>query len=159
MPDIPLPEDLSTYIRTLESRIRALETAPRAVNTSQPWQFASADATFTTSSLTYVDSSPAGPTLTLQLNNAGNVLITAGAYIGLNDVNQTAAVSLNVNGANYIDILALGSSSGTAFTIATNVSSTRVIALAAGIYTFKLQYKVTASSANFSARSLSIQPF
>jgi len=34
MPDIPLPEDLSTYIRGMESRIRALETAPRLQNSS-----------------------------------------------------------------------------------------------------------------------------
>lgn len=34
MPDIPLPEDLSTYIRSMESRIRALETAPRLQNSS-----------------------------------------------------------------------------------------------------------------------------
>jgi len=34
MPDIPLPEDLSSYIRGLESRIRALETAPKLQNSS-----------------------------------------------------------------------------------------------------------------------------
>ncbi|CAB5217937.1 hypothetical protein UFOVP209_32 [uncultured Caudovirales phage] len=34
MPDIPQPENLSTYIRDLERRIRLLETAPRLANAS-----------------------------------------------------------------------------------------------------------------------------
>ena len=159
MPDIPLPEDLSTYIRSMESRIRALETAPRAENTSQPWQFAVVETTFTTSSLTYVDSSPAGPSITLTLTNPGNVLVTAGSYIGLNSVNQTALVSLDINGTNYFDILALVISSGIAVTTAANIASTRVVSLAAGTYVFKLKYRVTASNASFSARALSVQPF
>ena len=159
MPDIPLPEDLSTYMRSMESRIRALETAPRAQDTSQPWRFAAEETLFTTGSLTYVDSSPAGPSITLTLLNAGNVLVTAGAFIGLNSVNQTALVSLDVNGTNYFDILALSISSGISVTTAANVASTRVISLAAGTYIFKLKYRVTASNANFSARALTVQPF
>jgi hypothetical protein len=34
LPDIPQPENLSTYIRDLERRIRLLETAPRLQNSS-----------------------------------------------------------------------------------------------------------------------------
>lgn len=157
MPDIPLPEDLSTYIGGLESRIRALETAPRAQDTSLPWSSASIDATFNTASTTPVDASPPGPTVTINVGQTGNVLVTATTYIGLNSVSQTGFVYLYIDGTNYVNILAL---SNAASGIASNVSSSRVITgLSQGTHTFVLKYSASTGNVNFSGRSLIVQTF
>ena len=158
MPDIPLPEDLSTYIRSMESRIRALETAPRAEDTTQPWQFAEINATFTTSSLVDVDSTPtAGPTVTINVTQTGRVLVSAGAYIGLSLTSQTGGVQLYIDGTAYTSIAGLSNASSQ---IAANVFSSRVInGLTQGPHTFVLKYRSTGGNVNFSSRSLIVQTF
>jgi hypothetical protein len=158
MPDIPLPEDLSTYIRGMESRIRALETAPRAQDTTQPWQFAEINATFTTSSTVDVDSTPtAGPTITIDVTQTGRVLVSAGAYIGLTLTSQTAGAQLYIDGVAYTSIAGLSNASSQ---IAANVFSSRVITgLTAGPHTFLLKYRSTGGNVNFSSRSLIVQTF
>lgn len=158
MPDIPLPEDLSTYIRSIESRIRALETAPRAQDTTQPWQFAEINATFTTSSTVDVDSTPtAGPTVTIDVTQTGRVLVSAGAYIGLDLTSQTGGVTLYIDGTAYTSIAGLSNASSQ---IAANVFSSRVInGLTQGPHTFVLKYRSTGGNVNFSSRSLIVQTF
>lgn len=158
MPDIPLPEDLSTYIRSMESRIRALETAPRAQDTTQPWQFAEINATFTTSSTVDVDSTPtAGPTVTIDVTQTGRVLVSAGAYVGLTLTSQTAGVQLYIDGTAYTSIAGLSNASSQ---IAANVFSSRVInGLTQGPHTFVLKYRSTGGNVNFSSRSLIVQTF
>ena len=157
MPDIPLPEDLSTYIRSMESRIRALETAPRAQDTTQPWQFAEINATFTTSSTVDVDSSPPGPTVTIDVTQTGRVLVSAGAYIGLNLTSQTGGVQLYIDGTAYTSIAGLSNASSQ---IAANVFSSRVVTgLTQGPHTFILKYRSTGGNVNFSSRSLIVQTF
>jgi hypothetical protein len=158
MPDIPLPEDLSTYIRSMESRIRALETAPRAEDTTQPWQFASTVATFSTSSTSPVDSSPPGPTVTINVTQTGRVLVSAGAYIGLDNVSQTATMSLYIDGILYASIAGLSNQSSQ---IAANVFSSRVFTgLTQGPHTFLLKYiSNSGGNVNFSSRSLIVQTF
>jgi hypothetical protein len=157
VPDIPLPEDLSTYIRGMESRIRALETAPRAQDTTLPITYETTDATFTTSSTTDVDSSPPAPTVTVTVGQSGRVLVTASAFIGLDNTNMSGFVSLWINGVFELDILGV---SADASAMAANISSTRAISgLTAGANTFLLRYYVTSGTANFSARSLTVQTF
>ena len=157
MPDIPLPEDLSTYIRSMESRIRALETAPRAQDTTLPISFNELDTTFTTSSTTFVDSSPAGPTVTVNIGQSGRVLVSGSAYIGLDNSGMGAFVTLFVNGSDLLEIVGLSTDTSA---LAANVSSTRAITgLTPGPNTFHLKYYVTAGTANFSARSLTVQTF
>lgn len=157
MPDIPLPEDLSTYIRGMESRIRALETAPRAQDTTQPWSFNSIVATFSTSSTSPVDSSPAGPSVTVDVTQTGRVLVSAGAYIGLDTISQTASISLYIDGTLVSSIAAL---SNAASQIAGNVFSSRVFTgLTQGPHTFLLRYQSSGGNVNFSSRSLIVQMF
>ena len=157
MPDIPLPEDLSTYIRGMESRIRALETAPRAQDTTQPWQFAEINATFTTSSTVDVDSSPPGPTVTIEVTQTGRVLVSAGAYIGLDLTSQTGSVQLYIDGTVYTSIAGLSNASSQ---VAANVFSSRVVTgLTQGPHTFILKYRSTGGNVNFSSRSLIVQTF
>ena len=157
MPDIPLPEDLSTYIRGMESRIRALETAPRAQDTTQPWQFAEINATFTTSSTVDVDSSPPGPTVTIDVTQTGRVLVSAGAYIGLDLTSQTGSVQLYIDGTVYTSIAGLSNASSQ---VAANVFSSRVVTgLTQGPHTFILKYRSTGGDVNFSSRSLIVQTF
>ena len=157
MADIQQPADLASVVRGLESRIRALETAPRLQNSTLPWTSSIIDPTFNTGSPTAVDSSPAGPTITIDVGQNGRVLVTASAYIGLNATGQTGSIDLYVDGAYTVNILALSNS---ASTIAANVSSSRVITdLSIGSHTFTLKYRVTTGDANFSSRSLIVQPF
>lgn len=157
MPDIPLPEDLSTYMRSMESRIRALETAPRAQDTSLPWVSDEDDGTFNTASLVAVDATPAGPTVTVNVGQTGNVLVTATAYIGLNSFSQTGYVDLYIDGSYWVNILAISQS---ATLLAANVSSSRVInGLTEGPHIFTLKYLVSGGNVNFSGRSLIVQTF
>jgi hypothetical protein len=158
MPDIPLPEDLSTYIRSMESRIRALETAPRAQDTTQPWQFASTVATFSTSSTSPVDSSPPGPSVTIDVTQTGRVLVSAGAYIGLDTTAQTATIGLYIDGILFSSIAGLSNASSP---IAANVFSSRVFtSLTQGPHTFLLKYVSNfGGNVNFSSRSLIVQTF
>jgi hypothetical protein len=157
MPDIPLPEDLSTYIRSMESRIRALETAPRAEDTTQPWQFSSTVATFSTSSTVDVDASPPGPTVTINVTQTGRVLVSAGAYIGLDATGQTATIGLYIDNILSSSIAGLSNQSSQ---IAANVFSSRVFTgLTAGPHTFLLKYRSTGGNVNFSSRSLIVQTF
>lgn len=157
MPDIPTPEDLGTYLKELERRVRVVETAPRASDTTFPITFDSLNATFTTSSLSYVDSSPAGPTVTVNVGQSARVLVTASAYIGLDNTSMSGFVGLFVNGTRLLDIVGLSNASSQ---IAANVSSTRAVTgLTPGPNTFLLRYFVTAGTGNFSARSLTVQTF
>jgi hypothetical protein len=157
VPDIPTPEDLGTYLKDVERRVRVLETAPRAQDTTLPITFADLDSTFTTSSTTFVDSSPAGPTVTVNVGQSGRVLVSASAYIGLNNTNMSAFITLFVNGSDLLEIVGLSNASSQ---IAANVSSTRAITgLTPGPNTFLLRYFVTAGTGNFSARSLTVQTF
>jgi hypothetical protein len=157
VPDIPTPEDLGTYLKDVERRVRVLETAPRAQDTTLPITYATTDATFTTTSTVDVDSSPPGPTVTVTVGQSGRVLVTASAFIGLDNTNMSAFVSLFINGAVELDILGL---SNNASAIAANISSTRAIdGLTPGPNTFLLRYYVTAGTGNFSARSLTVQTF
>jgi len=157
MADIQLPADLSAMMADYERRIRVLETAPRLENSSLPWASATIDATFNTSSATAVDSVPAAPVVTIDVGQTGRVLVTATAYIGLNSTAQTGSVDLYIDGIAYVNILAL---SNNASTIASNVSSSRVITgLTLGSHTFVLKYRASTGNVNFSGRSLIIQPF
>jgi len=160
MPDIPLPEDLSTYIRGMESRIRALETAPRALDTQQPWSLNFVDVAETTVSLTYANLATVGPTVTMNTTNTKSVLVTGSVYIN-SPSNTTGSVGLFVDGVLFADLLANGNS-GPA-NMAVNVTNVRAIvnnsALAPGSHTFQLRYRTTGTAVEFGARFLMIQPF
>lgn len=162
MGDVPLPADLPAYLSDLERRVRTLETAPRLANSAFPWTAAADLTTFNTSSLTPVDSSPAGPTVTLNVTQTCRVLVTATAYIGLNSTSQSGFVWLYVDGVQLINILGT-SNSASAF--ASNVSSSRVVDLSvypgliAGNHTFTLKYAVSTGNVNFSGRSIVVQTF
>lgn len=157
MPDIPLPEDLSSYVRDLERRIRTLETAPRAQDTTQPWQSNIIDGTFSTSSTVDVDSVPPGPSITIRVGQSGRALVSASAYIGLNTTNQSGFVALYIDGVPEVDIVGLSNNNSA---MAANVASSRVVTgLSEGSHTFLLKYRVTTGTGNFSSRSLIVQPF
>lgn len=158
MAEIPMPADLSSLLADYERRLRALETAPKLQNSEFPWPSVNIDTTFSTSSLTPVASSPtAGPIVTATITDTGRCLVTASAYVGLDSTGQTAFVSLFVDGVNTVQILGL--SNGTS-TIAGNVCSVRQVSnLTPGSHTFELRYYVTTGSANFSSRSLIVQPY
>jgi hypothetical protein len=157
VPDIPTPETLGTYLKDVERRVRILETAPRAEDTTFPITFNELDSTFTTSSTSFVDSSPAGPTITVNIGQSGRVLVSASSYIGLNNTGMGAFMTLFVNGSDLLEIVGL---SNNVSAIAANVSSTRAITgLTPGPNTFHLKYFVTSGTANFSARSLTVQTF
>ena len=156
MPDAPTPEDLGTYLKEIERRVRVLETAPRAIDTTLPIAFEILTATFTTSSLTEIDSTPAGPTATINVGQSGRAIVTASAFIGLDAASMTATAVLYVDGVRNTSIVGLSSS---ASLIAGNVSSSRVVSLTPGAHTFVLKYYVTAGTGNFSARSLIVQTF
>lgn len=160
MPDIPLPEDLSTYIRGMESRIRALETAPRAQDTELPWASNFVDVFESTNSLSYANLATVGPTVTMNTTNTTRVLVTAAAYV-LSPTNTSANVGLYVDGVLFADLLQNGNAS--AATLAMSLTNVRQfyspINLAAGPHTFQLRYKTTAPGAGFGARFLIVQPF
>ena len=158
MPDIPLPEDLSTYIRSMESRIRALETAPRAQDTSLPWSYSIVDPNEFTVSTTATDLATYGPEITTTVGQTGRVFINAGAY--MNPVyGAVGYVYLYIDGAYYRDILAFGSDPTSQ--IIGSVATTRVVTgLSAGSHTFTLKYLTNGFAAvNFAARFLTVQAF
>ena len=156
MPDIPLPEDLSTYMRTMESRIRALETAPRAQDTSLPWNYSFIDVLEITSSTTYTDLGTLGPTITLTVGQSGRVFLTVGAYIDV-PAGAQGTVGLFIDASYVRDVVTLGGVSNTI----TNPSTTRIITgLSEGSHTFALKYRsATGVALTFGARFLTIQPF
>jgi len=160
MPDIPLPEDLSTYIRNMESRLRALETAPRAQDTQQPWSSNFVDVSQTTSSTTYTNLATVGPTVTMNTTNTRSVLVTASVYIE-SPTNTTGDVGLYVDNVLFADVLANGNS-GPAY-LGVSLTNVRAIindpALSPGPHTFQLRYRSTGSPVDFGARFLMIQPF
>jgi hypothetical protein len=156
MPDIPLPEDLSTYIRGMESRIRALETAPRAQDTTLPWSYSFVDLAETTSSTTYVDLATAGPTVTVTVGRTGRVFVNVGSYVDV-PAGAQGTVGLFVDGFFVRDVVTLRGASNTI----SNPATTRVITnLSAGLHTFTLKYRsVTGALLGFGARFLTVQPF
>lgn len=160
MPDVPLPEDLSTYMRSLEQRIRALETAPRAQDTTLPWQYNYVDTYETTASTTLTDLATVGPIVSIDTTNTARVLVTASAYIN-SPANTTGVVALYVDGVYFSDLIANGNS--TSATLALNLTNTRVIVdtvgLARGTHTFQLKYKTSLTLSGFGARLLTVQPF
>jgi hypothetical protein len=104
-----------------------------------------------------VDSSPAGPTVTIDVTQTGRVLVSAGAYIGLDATGQTATISLYIDGILSSSIAGLSNQSSQ---IAGNVFSSRVVTgLTAGSHTFILKYRSTGGNVNFSSRSLIVQTF
>lgn len=160
MPDIPLPDDLSSYMRGLETRIRALETAPRAQDTTQPWSHAFIDTAQSTASTTYANLATVGPTVTMDTTNTSRVLVTASAYINA-PTNTSGVVALFVDGTLFSDLLINGNSGPAS--LAVNITNMRVIVdttlLARGSHTFQLKYKTSLTAVQFSARLLIVQPF
>lgn len=160
MPDIPTPENLSTYLKELERRIRVLETAPRAQDTQQPWAYGYVETYETTTSMSYTNLATVGPTVTMDTTNTTRVLVTASTYISA-PTNTSGVVGLYVDGVLFSDLLGI-SNSGPA-TLAANVTNARVIVdttgLAVGSHTFQLRYKTSLSAVGFSARLLIVQPF
>jgi hypothetical protein len=155
MPDIPLPEDLSTYVRSLESRIRALETTPRLQNASFPWYpgfVANQDSTTSTS---YGDLATPGPSVNVTLGDPGRVIVTVSAFCETTATYQ-ADIGLYVDGSFYSQVLLVGSSRD----LAANFSSSRIhFPFSAGTHTFELKYRTSGGTSSFAARSLIVQPY
>jgi len=158
MPQPAMPEDLVSMLKDMNRRLSALETAPRLANSEFPWNAALDTPTFNTTSATPVDASPAGPSVTLKVSSVGRVIVTASAYIGLNSDGQFAFASLWVDGVNTITSVVGFSLVGTIGSA--NVTSTRTMEVSPGEHTFLLKYQVSGGgNANFSSRSLVVQPY
>ena len=168
MPDIPLPEDLSTYIRSMESRIRALETAPRAQDTQQPWQSDFVETEQSTSSTVNTDLATVGPEVTIYVGQTNRVLITMACAISLAAVQQGCAV-LRVDGLYPSDppftLAPVFARNDTSAIVAGSYSCTRnwtsAIYLPEGLHTFRMQYRKVsgAGSVFYSNRFLMVQNF
>ena len=157
MADIQQPADMADILADYERRLRALETAPRLNNSAFPWPSDTADPTFNTSSLTPVDSSPVGPSVTATVTKTGRVLVTASVYIGLNTTGQTGSAFLFIDGVLKMQIVALSNASSA---FAANVSSMRSITgITEGEHTFTLRYAASTGNVNFSGRTLVVQPY
>lgn len=168
MPDIPLPEDLSTYMRGLESRIRALETAPRAQNTAQPWQSAFVETEESTSSTSNTDLTTVGPEVTVYVGQTNRVLITMACGMSLAAAQQGVAV-LRVDG-DYpstppFSLAPIFARNDTTAVVAGSYSCTRnwtsAIWLPEGLHTFRMQYRKSSGSGSvyYSNRFLMVQNF
>lgn len=168
MPDIPLPDDLSNYIRGLETRIRALETAPRAQDTSQPWQSDFIETQEGTTSTVNTDLATVGPEVTVNVGRTNRVLITMASSIELPG-NHDAAIVLRVDGTypttppfSLSPVFALNRNANM---IAGSYGSTRswtsTIFLPEGQHTFRMQYRKVSGAGTvfFANRFLMIQNF
>lgn len=155
MPDIPLPEDLSTYMRSLETRLRALETAPRLQNASFPWYPDFVSAQENTTSTTYVDLATPGPTVNVEFASTARIIVTVSAYCNT-PYGFQSDIGLFVDGSFYSQVLLAGSS----VDLASNFSSSRIhFPFSAGPHTFQLKYRTTGGTSSFAARQLIIQPY
>jgi hypothetical protein len=168
MPDIPLPEDLSTYIRGMESRIRALETAPRAQDTQQPWASGFVETQEGTSSTANTDLATVGPEVTVRVGQTNRVLITIASSIELPG-NHDAAIVLTIDGLLPITpeftlapVFALNRNADMiAGSYSTVRSFTSAVFLPEGLHTFRMQYRKVSGAGFvfFANRFLMIQTF
>ena len=155
MPDIPLPEDLSTYMRSLEQRIRALETSPRLQNASFPWYPGFVSAQENTTSSTYVDLATPGPTVNVVFDSTARIIVTVSAYCDT-PAGFQGDIGLFVDGSYYSQVLLVGSPEQ----LSANFSSSRIhFPFSAGPHTFQLKYRTTGGTSSFAARQLIIQPY
>lgn len=155
MPDIPLPEDLATYVRGLETRVRALETAPRLQNASFPWYPGFVSAQESTTSTAYVDLATPGPSVDVNIVDPGRVIVTVSAFCNTQATYQ-ADIGLYVDGSFYSQLLLVGSS----VDLGANFSSSRIhFPFSAGLHTFALKYRTSGGTSSFAARSLIVQPY
>lgn len=118
-------------------------------------QFDQEVATGSTDSTTAVDLG--GPAVTVNVGPTGNVVVTAGAYIGIG-ATQTASVSLWIDGVSSGSVL--GASNSNASGIAGSYQNSRLYSgLEPGPHLFELRYRVLSGpAADFSSRTLLVQP-
>jgi hypothetical protein len=114
------------------------------------------DTSESTSSSSYADLATSGPQATADVGPSGVALVHATAFVELGAGAMTASVAV-FDGASQGPEMAL--STQTADPIGATISQTRLVTgLSPGSHTFKLRYKVSASSANFGNRTLVVQP-
>lgn len=112
-----LPPNLGDMLRRIDRRLARLERSPRYFTTDEATSAAppaplveSAIATFgiqadtvatkqSRTSATYGDLSTAGPAVTVDVSNTGNLLVIAGCQIEVN-INKAGAMSVALSGAN-----------------------------------------------------------
>jgi len=107
----------------------------------------------------YADLTTSGPSVTVSISGTGTALVTITAQSSSTSPSGTCSAAIEVSGATAI--AAADAYSRTTYgTAAIQSSSTYLITgLTAGSNTFKLQYKASTPSCNFSNRSIIVIPY
>lgn len=109
------------------------------------------------SSTSYTNLATTGPTVTAPL--AGDYIVRLGAYVGLSNDNTTALMSFAVGGTGAADADAIASTAvGTGGVTGVVVSRDVQKTVSAAATAIAAKYRVTANSASFENRFLSIVP-
>lgn len=137
----------------LADRDRALEDF---LSTTTP-QFDQVDTEESTTSTTDTDLATVGPTCVVRLPR-GRCLVHAGAYVTSTVTNQTAVVSLFIDGVFRADVVNLGNNTGGS--IAASLSASFMFNdLTPGTHTFQLKYLSSdGNTVRFDARFLLVDP-